>query len=168
MAPTKKYAPSGAKVRQEFVAFMDFSERGASRRARCHDGASRSRHDANDSRVVWRYKLPEQPGTREGPVALRGAADNAQGRSGIVERESRIEAQLDQLGPSGVDQCEPAEGLVEVDEIVGRGVLGDEGVKVATPAVAVAAPLEPLAIARAVVFAASLSGSDGSMWPPGG
>ena len=92
------------------------------------------RVEAGGSNAVGRDELAEEPGAREGPVSFGGAADDAQGGGCLVEREPGVEAELDEFRPAGVDLCEPAEGVVEVNEIVGRGVVGDDAVEVVPPA----------------------------------
>ena len=91
-----------------------------------------------------------EPGAGEGPVALNSPAGDAKCRRGFVERQSGEEPELDQFGPSGIDKREPAERGVEVDQVVGRGVVIDKAFEVKPLAFRLTTTLDPLAVASAV------------------
>ncbi len=58
-----------------------------------------------------------------GPIALGGAADDAQGRGRLVEREAGEDAELDQLGGACIHGRQPGECIVEVDQVIRRCVV---------------------------------------------
>jgi hypothetical protein len=99
---------------------------------------------------IFRIELAKEPGSGERPVAFRSPSGDSQRLGGLVEREAGEEAELDQLGPSGVDLRESSQGLVEVDQVVGRGVIGHESFEVEGLSAAGASSLEPLPVSGSV------------------
>src|SRR5262245_55030688 len=64
-------------------------------------------------------QLIEKPGPCEGPVAVRGAAGQAQGGGGLVQSQTGEETEFHQLGAEGILPGQLLEGLVEGGEVVG-------------------------------------------------
>ena len=76
----------------------------------------------SSGRLVARAELAEEPGAGEGPIALGGATADPQGRGRLLDRQPGEQAELDQCGRLRVDPREPGDRLVQVDQVVGRGI----------------------------------------------
>src|SRR5262249_15406938 len=142
--PTLFNAPSGPEIRQRFLG---------GRREMGIDSASLSLLSPSWDvllATLRRDELTEKPRAGEGPVAFGGPANDAQGRGRLIQGKPGEESELDEVGTARVHPGELAQGMVEVEQVVGWRVVGDEAIEVETPAPAAAAPLEPLAVAGAV------------------
>jgi len=102
------------------------------------------------AQLVTRTKLIEEPGASERPVAVDGAAADPERAGGLEEGKSGEDAQLDHLGSLGVDASESREGVVEVDQVFGRGVVVEQFGQFYVLAPAVAPALEPLLVPSSV------------------
>ena len=71
-------------------------------------------------------QLAEQPGPAERPEAVGGAAADAQGLGRFLMRQAGEVAQLHEPGRVGVVAFQPAQHLVQRDEVVGTGLGGGE------------------------------------------
>src|SRR5438046_1462420 len=101
------------------------------------------------SGLVALAQLVVQPGPCESPVAIRGSAGDAQGGSGIFQRQPGEETEFDQLGTERVLPGQLLECLVEGGEVVGRFGHGKIDL-IEAEASPIAAPLEPALVAGAV------------------
>src|SRR3954451_1211382 len=70
-------------------------------------------------------QLVVEPGPCERPVAVRGAAGNAQSGGRLLLRESREEPELDQLGTGRILLRQLLQGLAQREDVVGRFVDGE-------------------------------------------
>src|SRR6476469_8984356 len=69
-------------------------------------------------------ELGEQPRARHRPVGLDGSGRHTENFSGLFDTESREIAQLDNAGVARAALCEPAQCVVEIDELRGVGIHG--------------------------------------------
>src|SRR5687768_12383439 len=80
--------------------------------------------------IVPRSEVAKEPGPGEGPVAFGGATGDPERLGGLVDRQAREEAELDERRRACVDGGEAGDRLVQVDQVVGRGVLAPQRLEV--------------------------------------
>src|SRR5262249_51139145 len=95
-------------------------------------------------------ELAIEPGPRKRPVALGGPPADAQARGGFLDRESGEEAQLHQRRGLGIDFCQARESRIQVDQVVGRNFVVQDGLQIQGATNTAAAAFEALAVASTV------------------
>ena len=83
----------------------------------------------------------------KGPITLGGTTADPQGQGDLLDRQSGEQAELDERGCLRVGLFEPGDCIVQVDQIVGRGIVFEERFQVEILAPAATAPFQPLAVA---------------------
>src|SRR5690349_12511143 len=94
-------------------------------------------------------QLGIEPGSGERPVAIGGAADDAQRFGRLVESKPRKEAKLDELGTGRIFLRQLVQGVVKDEQLV-RGFRDGEIDLVEVKSPPAAAALEPAAIAGTI------------------
>src|SRR5262245_52023373 len=80
-----------------------------------------------------------EPGLGESPIAIGGPPGDSQGRGGLLLVEAGEKAQLDELGTSGVHAGQLFQGVIERDQVLLAGLIGDgQAIQVDTLAAAAA------------------------------
>src|SRR5271157_926020 len=101
-------------------------------------------------RGLPRPESVEEPGSSEGPVAVGAPPADPERESGLAQGQPGEQAKLDQLGGTSVNLREPGECLVEVDQIIGRRIVGEQAVEIERRAAPAPAALEPLSVAGTI------------------
>src|SRR5262249_6680508 len=122
------HAPSGRGARQTFSEFLDSGSRW----------------------IVPPAELAEEPGARKGPIALGGAAADPTGRGCLLDRQSGEEPELDQRSRLRVDAGETVDGLVQVDHVIGRGIIFENRLQIQFLAPTATASFQSLAVSRPI------------------
>ena len=107
-------------------------------------------HKIADALLIprWRSlaKAGMQPGPGVGPVSIGLGAGEAQGHAGLLDGEPGEEAELHELGGVRLRRRQPGEGLIELQDVIGRGGPGEVDLReVDSQAAAAAVFVGPLA-----------------------